>query len=103
MVVKQPQFTRVEEPTLLCNHVRQPLNRGGPAASKTDLLMVSGLVGLKAASLGSLQFSIAETGLAPRSRWCCTHDSHVHLPSGYKVALAHGCEVLTVDRTQCFD
>jgi hypothetical protein len=21
MVVKQPQFTRVEEPTLLCNHV----------------------------------------------------------------------------------
>jgi hypothetical protein len=24
LVVKQPQFTRVEEPTLLCNHVRLP-------------------------------------------------------------------------------
>jgi hypothetical protein len=29
LVVKQPKFTRVEEPTLLCNHVRAGTYLGG--------------------------------------------------------------------------
>src|SRR5260370_16249924 len=42
MVVKQPQFTRVKEPTLLCNQVRPSTHMDGKSVNG-DLRITSGL------------------------------------------------------------
>jgi OOP family OmpA-OmpF porin len=49
MVVKQPQFTRVEEPTLLCNQILQ----GEVASPRAGWPLVSALNGYSGTSLAS--------------------------------------------------
>src|SRR5205814_9355811 len=71
-VVEQPQFTRVEEPTLLCNHVARTVQGRGLRASRVrQRNSILGKVWEKGAAVPRRIPALIETGQCSRvgSKW----------------------------------